>query len=464
MKKVICLILFLIILIPGIWVLVHKYEDEKPVVDIILPSVYLKKSYEMSLNIMDDKTGLRDIMVSIHQKDRKKVLLKKQYETYDIANIFSGAMTIKESFMIPIKAWQYGMSDGEAIIRIIVSDYSWRGWNQGNILNIEKKVIIDSKPPKVNILTKHHNIEKGGTGLIIYQLFEENIKSGVKAGDNFFPGHTGLFENKHLYAAFFALNDVQGPGTKLAVIAEDEAGNITKRGFYHYIRDKKFKTDVLNISDSFLNMKMPGFDVEENSGSFPELKNQGKKNPLLEKFLYVNGVIRKNNVEEILKTSENSENKKYWEDRFLRLKGSTKRAGFADRRTYKYKGREIDRATHFGIDLASTANASIKAANSGRVILTKFVGIFGNTVIIDHGFGLFSLYSHLNHISVNNGDIVKRGDEIGFTGMTGLAGGDHLHFSMIVHNVFVNPVEWWDKTWIKNNIISKINYVKEMNN
>ncbi|MCP4670869.1 MAG: M23 family metallopeptidase [Desulfobacula sp.] len=462
MKRVVCSVLFFIILIPGIWVLVHKYEGEKPVVDITLPSVYLKKSYEMSLDVMDDQTGLRDIMVSIHQKDKKKVLLERQYETPGIAKVFSGAKTIKESFVIPVSAWQYGMSDGEAIIRIIVSDYSWRGWNKGNILNIEKKVIIDSKPPKVSVLTKRHNIQKGGTGLIIYKLFEDNIKSGVKAGDNFFPGHAGLFENKNIYTAFFALNDVQGPGTKFAVMAEDEAGNITKRGFYHYIRDKKFKTDVLNIPDSFLNRKMPGFDVGENKGSFSEIKNQGKKNPLLEKFLYVNDIIRKNNVEEILKLTQNSENKKYWDGRFRRLRGSAKRAGFADRRIYKYKGREIDRATHLGIDLASTANASIKAANSGRVILTKPVGIFGNTVIIDHGFGLCSLYSHLNQISVNNGDIVNRGDEIGFTGMTGLAGGDHLHFSMIVHNVFVNPVEWWDKIWIQNNIISKIDYVNQL--
>jgi len=166
--------------------------------------------------------------------------------------------------------------------------------------------------------------------------------------------------------------------------------------------------------------------------------------------------------EQILQVSQKSENQKLWDGRFLRLRGSARRSGFADRRIYKYKGREIDRAVHLGIDLASTANASIKAANSGRVILTQFVGIFGNSVIIDHGFGLCSLYSHLSQISVNSGDMVEKGDEIGFTGLTGLAGGDHLHFSMIVHNIFVNPVEWWDKTWIKNNIISKIDYVREM--
>jgi len=114
------------------------------------------------------------------------------------------------------------------------------------------------------------------------------------------------------------------------------------------------------------------------------------------------------------------------------------------------------------MDLASTANAKVGAANGGRVIMAAFGGIFGNTVIIDHGFGLASLYSHLNEITVNKGDRVSKGDIIGRTGLTGLAGGDHLHFSMIVHNVFVNPVEWWDTAWIKNNVTSKIESVKSM--
>ena len=107
---------------------------------------------------------------------------------------------------------------------------------------------------------------------------------------------------------------------------------------------------------------------------------------------------------------------------------------------------------------------AVQAANSGRVILAEFVGIFGNTVIIDHGFGLASLYSHMSQISIKEGDMVKTGDDLGSTGVTGLAGGDHLHFSMIVHNVFVNPVEWWDDSWIKNNITSKIELVKQMPN
>jgi len=457
MKKVVVSLLFLIVLIPVIWVLVFQFESKDPVVDIQLPSLYLKKSYEMSLNVKDNKTGLRNIMVSIMQQGKERVLLEKHYEISGFSGVFSDDKTMEDSFVIPVESWKYGMTDGEAVIRIMVSDYAWRGWNKGNIAYTEKKVIIDSKPPKVMVLTKRHNVQRGGSGLVIYRLFEENIESGVKVGDNFFPGHTGLFEDKNIFAAFFALDYTQGPGSQMVVVAKDLAGNITKRGFHYYIRDKKFKTDTLNISDRFLEQKMPDFDVGLKNGSF-----QDTKKPLLEKFLYINSEVRKKNVETILNVPKMTENKKYWDGRFLRLKGSARRSGFADHRIYKYKGKEIDRAVHLGIDLASTSNASVKAANSGRVIFAQFIGIFGNTVMIDHGFGLCSLYSHLNQISVNKGDLVKKGDEIGITGLTGLAGGDHLHFSMIVHNVFVNPVEWWDDSWIKNNITSKIKAVRQL--
>ena len=457
MKRVVYLTLILMVLIPVTWMLVYKFEGRKPIVDMTLPSLYLKKSYEMSLKVTDPKTGLRKIMVSIMQQGKEKILLDKQYESTGFLGVYPGSKIIKDAFIIPVHSWQYGMTDGDAVIRIMVSDYSWRGWGKGNISYIEKKVIIDSKPPKVSVLTKRHNIESGGTALVIYKLFEENIKTGVIVGENFFPGHPGLFEDKDIYTAFFALSHMQGPGTQMSVMAEDMAGNTTKRGFHHYIRDKKFKTDILNISDGFLEEKIPDFDVGVKNGSF-----QGEKNSLLEKFLHINDETRKNNVEKILSIPQVSENKKYWDGRFLRLHGSARRAGFADHRIYKYKGKEIDRAIHMGVDLASTANAPVKAANSGRVVFTEFIGIFGNTVVIDHGFGLCSLYSHLNQISVNKGDMAKKGDDIGFTGVTGLAGGDHLHFSMIVHNVFVNPVEWWDDLWIKNNITSKIDFVKQM--
>lgn len=447
------------VIVPSAWVVILKFEGEKPVIDIVLPSVYLQKDYEFSVQASDNKNGLRKIVVSVMQQGKEKILLEKHNKVSSFLGLFPQADETRQSYIIPVDAHDYGMADGEAVIRIMVSDFSWRGWNNGNIAYIENPVIIDTKPPKISVLSQNHNVERGGSGLVIYKVFEDKIKTGVMVGENFFPGHPGLFDDKHIHAAFFALDHTQGSGTNIRVTARDLAGNMTKRGFHYFIRDKQFKKDTLNISKGFLEKKIPDFDV----GSVDETFETAKK-PLLKKFLYINKTVRKENVDFILSTPAATENKKYWDGRFLRLPGSARRAGFADRRTYKNSGRIIDHAVHLGIDLASTANASVTAANGGRVILSQFVGIFGNTVMIDHGFGLTSLYSHLNQITVEKGDVVNRGDQIGYTGLTGLAGGDHLHFSMIVHNVFVNPVEWWDDTWIKHNITSKIDSIKQVKN
>jgi murein DD-endopeptidase MepM/ murein hydrolase activator NlpD len=113
-----------------------------------------------------------------------------------------------------------------------------------------------------------------------------------------------------------------------------------------------------------------------------------------------------------------------------------------------------------GIDLASLVNSPVPAANSGVVVFAEPLGIYGRTVIIDHGFGLFSMYSHLSFIAVKAGDSVSKGGNVGRTGSTGMAGGDHLHFSMLINDTFVNPVEWWDKKWIQNNVWSKIEQVQ----
>jgi len=113
-----------------------------------------------------------------------------------------------------------------------------------------------------------------------------------------------------------------------------------------------------------------------------------------------------------------------------------------------------------GIDLASIAHSPIPASNRGKVVFAGDLGIYGKTVIIDHGFGLFSTYSHMSVLNVENGQMVSKKEIIGRTGSTGLAGGDHLHFGMLVHSTFVNPIEWWDEAWIKNNILEKIDAVK----
>ena len=176
-------------------------------------------------------------------------------------------------------------------------------------------------------------------------------------------------------------------------------------------------------------------------------------------------MIQRQNLSRIVKIFKNLANKTtpklFWQGVFTRLPKSATRAKFADRRSYHYQGRVVDHQYHMGIDLASTAHSPIPAANSGKVVFADSNGIYGKTVVLDHGFGLFSLYSHLSRINVKVGDMVTKGETLGLSGTTGLAGGDHLHFGMMVHDTFVNPLEWWDGTWIQHNIISKLEDIQD---
>jgi len=134
-------------------------------------------------------------------------------------------------------------------------------------------------------------------------------------------------------------------------------------------------------------------------------------------------------------------------------------ASFAQDRTYYYNGRQVDRQVHWGVDLASLAQSPVPTANSGIVVFAGSLGIYGNAVIIDHGCGLFSMYSHLSKLEAEVKREVKKGDSLGRTGATGMAGGDHLHYAMMVQGVFVNPLEWWDDHWIRDNVDLKMKWL-----
>ena len=268
MKRTLFLIIFLAIVVPVGWVLFCKYEGDAPVADISLPSKYLKHSYEINMTATDIGTGLKHVTVSLVQNDNEKVLLDKSYPPASILSLFSDAKTLSDTFCIPVETRKYGMSDGDALIRIVVTDYAWRKWTKGNRYYQEHPVVIDTVPPRLQVLTNQHNVSKGGVGLVVYKLDEKDVQSGVRVGDNFFPGYSGVFDDPMVITALFALDFTQGPDTRIVVEARDAAGNETKRGFYHYIKDKNFRPDTLRISDGFLEFKMPDFDLGAKEAQF----------------------------------------------------------------------------------------------------------------------------------------------------------------------------------------------------
>jgi murein DD-endopeptidase MepM/ murein hydrolase activator NlpD len=439
------LVLALVILVPLIWFLVNRFEGQAPLVEFDPSSVFVGKSQDMTATFSDSKSGIRKVWIGLAKEGKEMTLLE---ESFPSSGPFGTGETREKTVGFNVEPQKLDLSDGDAILRMAVWDHSWRSWFKGNQAYVEKSITIDTQAPEIEIYSQAHNVNQGGAGLLIYRLSEACPRSGITVGDHFFPGYTGAFEDRQIALAFFALSYQQGKGTKMTVSAIDQAGNRTETGFNHHIRRKKFKKDTIKISDKFLAWKIPEF----------KLQMPGARK--VEKFLAINRDQRRADYEKIRELSKTPERVIHWEGRFLRLPKSAPRAGFADHRKYKYNGKVIDQQIHLGIDLASLKRSPVPAANSGVVVYADRLGIYGRTVVIDHGFGLFSMYAHLNQIAVKIGQKISKGDILGKTGNTGLAGGDHLHFSILIHDVFVNPIEWWDGSWIKNNITSKIEMAK----
>jgi murein DD-endopeptidase MepM/ murein hydrolase activator NlpD len=96
---------------------------------------------------------------------------------------------------------------------------------------------------------------------------------------------------------------------------------------------------------------------------------------------------------------------------------------------------------HNGIDFRAKVGRRIRAANAGKVVLAKHLFFTGNTVILDHGAGVMTLYAHMSRLDVKKGQKVKQRALLGLAGQTGRANGPHLHFSAIINRVRVNPVD-----------------------
>jgi murein DD-endopeptidase MepM/ murein hydrolase activator NlpD len=441
-------LIVILIAVPLTILLITRMEGTPPTLDLEMGGTSLGADRSLTIKAADPQSGIREIWVAILKDGKETVLMQKQFPS---RSMLVGGVFKEESLSVPVAPRAHGLTDGKAVLRVLVRDYSWRGWGKGNQTYQEHEVIIDTRAPDIDVVSGPLYLTQGGSGVVIYKLSEDCPTSGVQVGDDFYPGYGGQFKEPLTRLAFIALGFKQGSSTSLSLTATDFAGNQARIGLPCHINPGRFKHDTIRISDGFLNAKMPAF-ISQVAAAPDE--------PLIDVFLKVNRELRRQNYETLAKYTAHPDTHMDWQGSFLRLPGAARRSGFADHRKYLYKGKDIDQEDHMGIDLASLQHSPVPAANAGKVVMAQSVGIYGNTVMIDHGFGVFSTYSHLSAMDVSVGQKVAKGDIIGKTGMTGLAGGDHLHYGMLINKTFVNPLEWWDAHWIKDNILSKIEAVR----
>ncbi len=433
MKKKSAVLLSLLLALSIVGAITYFKDTTAPTVSITPGPGPISNQRPLTLEFEDTGAGLKSVRVVAVQGDRTRELLSRSYE--------AGTTRATESVTLA------GAELREGPVQIVVTagDHSIYSFGRGNRAETSLSYTLDTRAPVITLVTTTHNINQGGGALILYRLDEEVERTGVEVGDFFFPGHR-IEEN--LYASFFAFPWMMSREEFTPrLVAVDLAGNERRSGFNFHANARNFPRDTINISDNFLNAKMPEFEP-----FFPGEKSY------LDLFLRVNRELREENVRYLEQIGKQTASRPLWDGAFRRQPGST-HGLFAQGRTYYYQGREIDRATHLGIDIAGVAQMPIAAANTGRVVYADYLGIYGNCVVIDHGLGLQSLYSHLSHMSVEVGQWVEKGQEIGRSGTSGMAGGDHLHFGMLIAGLEVAPLEWWDPAWVRNNITSKLELV-----
>ena len=417
------------------------------------PEISLEQPFELVgpttplvVRIHDNGTGLRDISIRIIHNLETFVLADQVFPSEGWLSVDGGKEHTFNFESIPYADSDLPRRKGQAQVIVTARDYSWRNLFEGNGQRLEQTFTPQFTPPRLELLSPPATIVQGGTGVVRYRVVPEVPNHGVKIGKAFFPGFPAP-DNAGMFA-FVAFPYNAQPTTPIQLVADDSFGNSALLDVDFHMKPQFWRTRTINISDSFIRKTVPSILAQT-----PELTS---KNDLLEDFLQVNGTLRKMNNQTITDLTKQSRQELLWKGAFRQLSSSQVQASFADHREYMYNGKVVDTQDHLGFDLAVTKHYPVEAANHGIVLFAGYLGIYGNTIILDHGYGLLSLYAHLSSMEVKVGDAVTMSQPIGKSGTTGLAGGDHLHFSLILHGEQVNPTEWWDPFWVKTRIKDKL--------
>jgi len=342
-------------------------------------------------------------------------------------------------------------------IEIKVTDDSKWNFFAGNEASTTANVIIDTINPTANVIANSYMLKQGGSATLVVEVKDDNLKDAYVSFNNQEFFELIPFHKENYYMAIIAWPIDIDEFKRVDLVASDMANNVSVTKIPYYIKSHKTKIDKINVSSRFIN-----------NVSKAVLQKSGYQVPSddVEAFVLSNKDLRKDNVETIKNVVRQYMNKDqvstFGLKTFKQLRNGKTFALYGERRHYFYDNNKIDEAWHLGIDWASIKKAKIYTTNAGKVIFNDYLGIYGNTIILDHKFGLATLYGHTTNSHVMLDDYVNDNDLIANTGSTGAVFGDHLHFGVLVQGIEVNPLEWLDSNWIKLNVKNILNNAKKV--
>lgn len=327
------------------------------------------------------------------------------------------------------------LKSGKATIVVEVQSNDWRA----QTARLSKEIPVVLERPTVSAETEPVFVRRGGTGIVGFAVGGGWSEAGVRVGPYHFPSYPIKGRAERRVSLFAVPPDVDAKAEPV-LYARNAAGEEAESAFPVRLTAGQFRERTLEMGDRFLDKVLGELDA-------------GRDGDVSERFLRINAKMRRANDATLAGLAVKSEPRRLWNGPFQLLPKGKAEARYGDHRTYRINRKPVSTEWHLGIDMASVKNAPVPAGNSGKVVFAGKLGIYGNVVVIDHGLSVQSVYAHLSAAEVSVGEAVKRGQTIGKSGMTGLAGGDHLHMGIMIAGVFADPVEWSFGSWMEKTVM-----------
>ena len=445
MRKLIALLLVVAVL--GIVAYLGFRVGPPPEIAITPAAEMIGRRTPVTVTVSEPTRGVGDVVVELVQGESVQKLSEVAGEPAPAWAVWQSGTPQSELRFDVGKDAIKDLKPGNATIRVTAERAAGMFWS-GEPAVKQLELPVRLVPPTLQAMSTFTYVAQGGSEAVVYRVGESATRDGVRAGDRFFPGYPlpggSLQDRFALFAVPYDMNDASG----VVLVASDAAGNEAQARFIDKFFPKPLRTDTIRLDDGF--MQKVTTEIMTQS---PDLADKGN---LLDNYLQINRDLRRKNMEFRQEIASNTQPAFLWRETFLPMVNTAIKASFADRRSYVYNDQTVDRQDHLGLDMASTRADRVPAANDGVVVYADYLGIYGNCVVIDHGYGVQTLYGHLSAMDVKAGDQVTRGQAIGRSGASGLAGGDHLHFEVVLHGLPVSPIEWFDDKWIHDRLKLKL--------
>ncbi|NSX00136.1 M23 family metallopeptidase [bacterium] len=292
---------------------------------------------------------------------------------------------------------------------------------------------------------------------MLYKTSLDTYSSYVETGIDIETGKVRRFfpisikkENKINNLVFFSCGNMRCKDNAVLIKAEDASGNVvTYKKRIRTIINKTWNKSYINIDLNFFKNK------------YNEIYSTNLKSINTTHFLELNSKLRKANNLLIYNQTKKVTRDLLFNSFFSQMKDSKVFSRYSDFREYVEAENEksLMSVYHWGYDLSSIKNALVYASSPGLITYVdqEGLGIYGKTIIINHGAGFYSIYSHLSEINVEENQKVDKTSVIAKSGETGLAFGDHLHYGTYLQGIPFDSNEMWDKKYIKQKVITIYN-------